>query len=270
MDIPLPYSHGNIVPPQTPPWQVANTRPTNMSANPGTADNAFGHRKATITLSVHKQKDSEPAIRIKTFLDSAPYTTNNYPHNRVYQSTVWPEDLRLVQRVSLAIVLGDDHCTLADRKAMNNILAGLLNFLDGASAVEFLRIQLLDGHNLETAELVEVLQPLAIYARRMPDVPVKLVSISADLNNALLELRRSHSRSDDAVERFYSAARTAARSGARFHEAGLESRLLGLNRKIEIIMADIGFVEPGPVCSERLEAGIRRVQGVLELLLAGV
>lgn len=270
MDNFLPSSQEEAVPPQTPSRQVTNTRPTNMSSNPRTPESTSANRKVTITLSVHKQNASEPTIQVKTFFDNAPCTTNNYPINRTYQSTAWPGDLRLVQRASIALALGP-HSTPADRIAMNQTLAGLLNFIDAASEIKFLQIQPLnDNNNLTTEELLEVVQPLTMWARRMPDVAVKLVNVSALLTDLLLQMRRSHSRSDDAVERFYSAVRIAARAGAWLHQAGLDSRLLGLNRKFEIIMAELGFVGPGPDSSARLEAGTRRAQGVLELILDGV
>lgn len=187
-----------------------------MSGTQDTADDDSGHRRITITLSVLKRQSSDPIIHIRTFLDNAPYTTNEYPSNRVYQSTVWPEELRLVQHASVAIVLGD-HCTLADRIAMNHTLAGLLTFLDAASKMETLQIQPLDGHNLELADLVEVLQPVAIWSRHLPNVGLKLTNASPDLIDALLQSRRSLSRAEDSVDRLYSSIRTAARAAGRLN-----------------------------------------------------
>lgn len=252
---------------QTRPPHFTYARSSKMSETQDVADDASGHRKITITLSVLKRKCSDPVIHIRTFLDSVPYTTNEYLSNRVYQSTVWPEELRLVQRVSVAIALGD-HCSLADRVAMNQTLAGLLTFLDPASKIDSLRIQPLDSHNIKLADLVEVLQPVAIWSRRMPEVAQSLTNASEELVNALLQSRRSLSRTDDSIERLYSSIRTAARAAARLHQAGLHSRILGLNRKLARIMADVGFIEPAG--SARAEDAVKRMHVVLAKLLDGV
>jgi hypothetical protein len=91
-----------------------------------------------ISLSVRKEKTSLPAIRVETALDGLPLFSSDYPRGRVWQSAVWPEELREAQHVSVIIELGSQ-CATRDRIAMNHTFAGLINFLDVASKVTSLR-----------------------------------------------------------------------------------------------------------------------------------
>ena len=100
---------------------------------------------------------------------------------------------------------------------MYHTFGGPINYLDAASRVKSLRIQLLDAHNLTTTGILEVIQPATIMVRCRPDVATKLVDISTELIDAAVQARRSHSRSDDTIENFYSRVRIAARVTGRLH-----------------------------------------------------
>jgi len=220
-----------------------------------------------ISLSVRKDKTSLPAIRVETALDGLPHFSSDFPRGRVWQSAVWPEQLREVQHVSVTIELGSQ-CASRDRIAMNHTFAGLINYLDAASSVESLRIQLLDAHNFTTAELLEVIQPATILVRCRPDVATKLVDISAELIDAAVQARRSHSRSDDTIEEFYSRVRMAARAAGRLHMATLHSRIEKLNHDMAEIMAEVGLVRPG--IREKVEVAIGKLDVVLACLMDGL
>ena len=220
-----------------------------------------------ISLSVRKDKTSLPAIRVETALDGLPHFSSDFPRGRVWQSAVWPEQLREVQHVSVTIELGSQ-CASRDRIAMNHTFAGLINYLDAASSVESLRIQLLDAHNFTTAELLEVIQPATILVRCRPDVATKLVDISAELIDAAVQARRSHSRSDDTIEEFYSRVRMAARAAGRLHMATLNSRIEKLNHDMAKIMAEVGLVRPG--IREKVEVAIGKLDVVLACLMDGL
>jgi hypothetical protein len=233
----------------------------------GNYDMAPIHNEFTISLSVRKEKTSLPAVRVETVLDGLPLFSSDYPRGRVWQSAVWPEELREVQHVSVTIELGSQ-CATRDRIAMNHTFAGLINYLDAASKVESLRIQLLDAHRFMTSELLEIIQPAAILVRCRPDVATKLVDISAELIDAAVQSRRSHSRSDDTVEELYSRVRMAARTAGRLHLAGLHARVEKLNYDMAEIMAGVRFVGPG--MRERVEVVSGKLDGVLAGLMDGL
>jgi len=225
------------------------------------------HTEFAISLSIRKEKTSLPAIRVETVLDGMPHFSSDYPRGRVWQSAVWPEQLREVQHVSVTIELGSQ-CASRDRIAMNHTFAGLINYLDAASRVESLRIQLLDAHNFTTTELLEVIQPAAILVRCRPDVATKIVDVSAELVDAAVQARRSHSRSDDTIEEFYSRVRIASRAAGRLHQAALHSRIEKLNHDMAEIMAEVGFVGPG--IREKVEVAIGKLDVVLACLMDGL
>ena len=220
-----------------------------------------------ISLSVRKDKTSLPAIRVETALHGLPHFSSDFPRGRVWQSAVWPEQLREVKHVSVTIELGSQ-CASRDRIAMNHTFAGLINYLDAASSVESLRIQLLGAHNFTTAELLEVIQPAAILVRCRPDVATKIVDVSAELVDAAVQARRSHSRSDDTIEEFYSRVRIASRAAGRLHQAALHSRIEKLNHDMAEIMAEVGFVGPG--IREKVEVAIGKLDVVLACLMDGL
>lgn len=223
--------------------------------------------ECTVLLSVQKNKTSLPTIHVTTTLNDQPYSSNDYPRGRVWQSAVWPEQLREVQHISVTIELGSQ-CASRDRIAMNHTFAGLINFLDAVSKVLSLRIQLQDAHHFTTTELLQVIQPAAILVRCRPEVAVKLVDISAELIDAAVQVRRSHSRSDDTIEELYSRVRMAARAAGRLHQAGLHARIEKLNGDMAEIMAEVGFVGPG--IREKAEITIGKLDVVLGGLLEGL
>lgn len=225
------------------------------------------HTEFAISLSVRKEKPSLPAIRVETALDGLPHFSSDFPRGRVWQSAVWPEQLREVQHVSVTLQLGSQ-CAARDRIAMNHTFAGLINFLDAASRVDSLRIQLLDAHHYTTRELLEVIQPATILVRCRPDVATKLVDISAELIEAAVQARRSHSRRDDAIEEFYSRVRIAARAAGRLYQAALHSRIEKLNHDMAEIMAEVDFV--GPEIREKVEVAIGKLDVVLACLMDGL
>lgn len=167
----------------------------------------------------------------------------------------------------MTIELGSQ-CASRNRIAMNHTFAGLINYLDAASKAESLRIQLLDAHRFTTPELLEIIQPAAILARCRPDVATKLVDISAELIDAAVQARRSHSRSDDTIEELYSRVRMAARAAGRLHLAGLHARIEKLNGDMAEVMAGVGFFGPG--MRESVEVGVGKVDGVLAGLMDGL
>lgn len=223
--------------------------------------------ECAVSLSVQKNKASLPTIQVKTTLNGQPYSSNDYPRGRVWQSAVWPEALREVQHISVTIELGSQ-CASRDRIAMNHTFAGLINFLDAVSKVQSLRIQLPDSHHLTTSELLDVIQPAAILVRCRPDVAVKLADISAELIDAAVQVRRSHSRSDDTIEELYSRVRMAARAAGRLHQAGLHARMEKLNGDMAEIMAAVGFVGPG--IREKVKVAVGKLDVVLAGLLEGL
>ena len=221
----------------------------------------------TISLSVQKNGGSLPAVGVTTSLEGVAHSSNDYPRGRVWQSAVWPETLREVQHVSITIELGSQ-CASRDRLTMNHTFAGLTNYLDEASRVESLRVQLPDAFHFSTAELLEVIQPATILVRCRPDVATRLVDVSAELVEAAVQVRRSHSRNDDTVEQFYSKVRMAARAAGHLHLAGMHSRIEALNHDMAVIMAEVGFVGPGS--REKVEAAVRKVDTVLARLMEGL
>jgi hypothetical protein len=225
------------------------------------------HSEFAIALSVRKDKTSLPAIRVETVLNGMPHFSSDYPRGRVWQSVIWPEQLREVKHVSVTIELGSQ-CASRDRIAMNHTFAGLINYLDAASRVESLRIQLLDAHNFTTTELLEVIQPAAILVRCRPDVATKIVDVSAELVDAAVQARRSHSRNDDTIEEVYSRVRIASRAAGRLHQAALHSRIEKLNHDMAEIMAEVGFVGPG--IREKVEVAIGKLDVVLACLMDGL
>lgn len=220
-----------------------------------------------ISLSVRKKKTSLPTIRVETALDGLPHFSSDYPRGRVWQSAVWPEELREVRHVSATIDLGP-RCACRDRIAMNHTLAGLINCLDAASKVESLCIQLLDAHHFTVPELLEIIQPATILVRCRWEVATKIVDVSAELVDAALQAGRSHNRSDDTIEEFYSRVRIAARAAGRLHLAGLHAQIEKLNCDMAEIMAEVGFVGPG--LREKVEVAIGKVDVVLACLMEGL
>lgn len=151
---------------------------------------------------------------------------------------------------------------------MNHTLAGLINCLDAASKVESLRIQLLDAHHFTVPELLEIIQPATILVRCRWEVATKIVDVSAELVDAALQAGRSHNRSDDTIEEFYSRVRIAARAAGRLHLAGLHAQIEKLNCDMAEIMAEVGFVGPG--LREKVEVAIGKVDVVLACLMEGL
>lgn len=223
--------------------------------------------ECAVLLSAQKNKTSLPTIQVKTTLNGQPYSSNDCPRGRVWQSAVWPEQLREVQHISVTIELGSQ-CASRDRIVMNHTFAGLINFLDAVSKVQSLRIQLQDSHQFTTSELLQVIQPAKILVRCRPEVAVKLADISAELIDATVQIRRSHSRSDVTIEELYSRVRVAARAAGRLHQAGFHARIEKLNGVLAEIMAEVGFVGPG--IREKVEVAIEKLDVVLGGLLEGL
>ena len=228
---------------------------------------ATTYSEFAISLSVRKGKTSLPAIRVETALDGLPHFSSDFSRGRVWQSAVWPEQLREVQHVSVTIELGSQYAS-RDRLAMNHTFASLINYLDAVSKVESMRIQLLDAQLFTTTELLEVIQPAAILVRCRPDVATKLVDVSAGLLDAAVQARRSHSRNDDSIEELYSRVRIAARAAGRFHQAALRSRIEKLNHDMAEIMAEVGFVGPG--IRKKVEVAIGKLDILLACLMDGL
>lgn len=241
--------------------------PVELSKATDTANMATTHNSFSISLSVQKGEISLSTIRITTHLNGLACSSNNYPRGYVYQSAVWPEALREVQQVSVTIELGSQ-CASADRVAVNQIFAGLVNYLDAASKVEFLRIQLPDADRYQTTELLEIIQPVAILARQRIDVALKLVDVRAEVLDALVKARRSHSRSDDTIEQLYSKIRIAARAAARLNQAGLLAQTASLNHDMAGILTELDFV--GPRFREKVEMATEKVDMVLARTMEGV
>jgi hypothetical protein len=219
-----------------------------------------------VTLSMRKDKTSRPTIRIETALNDLP-SSHDYPRGRVWQSAIWSEVIREVQHVSVTIELGSPNAS-RDRLAMNHTLAGLINYLDAASRVESLDIQLKSSRHFTTTELLQVIQPATILVRCRPDVAVKLIGMSEELVGAAVQARRSHSRDDDTVEQLYSKVRMVANAFGLFNLAGLSARLGDPNLDMSEIMAELEFVGPGS--REKVEVAIGKVQGVLARLMEGI
>ena len=148
---------------------------------------------------------------------------------------------------------------------MNHTFAGLTNYLDEASRVESLRVQLPDAFHFSTAELLEVIQPATILVRCRPDVATRLVDVSAELVEATVQVRRSHSRNDNTIEELYSKVRMIARAAGHLHLAGMHARIEALNHDMAEIMAEVGFVGPGS--REKVEAANGKVCAVLARLM---
>jgi hypothetical protein len=204
-----------------------------------------------INLSVRHANTANPRVHVKTTRNLIVYSNDYHPQDHVYQSAVYYEILRYTPHISVTIELGR-HCALADRIAMNHILAGLLTFLDEEADVETLQFRVLDGHRFTTAELVEVLQPVAMWIGKMPNVGVRHFGPLAELHHALVQARRSHSPSDDS-------------------RWGLPGLLQGLNREMAEIMADVRFVSPGKSAEPDIAAEkVRVVLGKLSKALQEV
>lgn len=231
---------------------------------PGTNDKIFSHDKFTATLTVRNGDPATPTIHVKTFLENLAYSTNDYPRARVYQSAVWPEALRETKHVSVAIGLGNQSA-LEDRIAMNHTLTGLMTYLDAASKIKSLNIRLLDGHHHRKAELVETLQPVTIWVRCRSEVAVKLVDIAGEVKDVLVQVGRSHSRSDETIERLYGAVRMAARAAGQLNQAGRLTRIAGLNHEMAKIMTDVGFV--GSTSRMEVELATEQLEVVLACLI---
>ena len=113
-----------------------------------------------------------------------------------------------------------------------------------------------------------MIQPATILVRCRPDIATKLVDISAELSDAAVQARRSHSRRDDTIEEFYSRVRIAARAAGRLHQAALHSLIEKLNHDMAEIMAEVGFVRPG--IREKVEVTIGKLDVVLACLMDGL
>jgi hypothetical protein len=212
-----------------------------------------------INLSVRHANTANPRVHVKTTRNLIVHSNDYHPQDHVYQSAVYYEILRYTPHISVTIELGR-HCALADRIAMNHTLAGLLTFQDEEADVETLQFRVLDGHRFTTAELVEVLQPVAMWIGKMPNVGVRHFGPLAELHHALVRARRSHSPSDDSVCEFYSVVRMAARTAWQLREEwGLPGLLQGLNREMAEIMADVRFVSPGKSAEPDIAAEKARV-----------
>lgn len=234
-----------------------------MSETTGIATPVPTYNQFTATLSVRNEQRATPKIYVKTSLDDLDYSMNEYPRGRGYQSAVWPEALREAEHVSVTIELGSQ-CALTDRIAMNQTLAGLMTYLDALSPVATIQVRLLDGYRFEKTELVEVLKPIAIWARNRQDIPIKLTDCTEELQSALVDVRRLHSRSDDTIERLYSVVRMSARTAARLNEVRLLAEIADLNQEMGRIMADVGFL--GTTSRARVELAIEEVETVLAQL----
>jgi hypothetical protein len=170
-----------------------------------------------INLSVRHANTANPRVHVKTTWKLIVYSNDYHPQDHVYQSAVYYEILRYTPHISVTIELGR-HCALADRIAMNHTLAGLLTSLDEEADVETLQFRVLDGHRFTTAELVEVLQPVAMWIGEMPNVGVRHFGPLAELHHTIVRARRSHSPSDGSIREFYSVVRMAGRTAWQLRE----------------------------------------------------
>jgi hypothetical protein len=219
-----------------------------------------------IHMSLQRDKASRPAIRVETTMNDLPYSSNDYPRGRVWQSAMWPEAIRELQYISVTIELSSKSVS-RDRLAMNHTLAGLVNYLDAASRVESLQIQLLVNRHFTTTELLDVIKPATILARCRPNVAIKLVGVSEELIGASVQARRSHSRDDDTTEQLYSKVRMVMNAAGHMHLAAMHTRLESLNLDMAEVMAELGFVGPGN--REKVEVAMMKVDGVLARLMEG-
>jgi hypothetical protein len=222
-----------------------------------------------IHMSLQRDKASRPAIRVETTMNDLPYSSNDYPRGRVWQSAMWPEAIRELQYISVTIEPSSKSVS-RDRLAMNHTLAGLVNYLDAASRVESLQIQLLVNRHFTTTELLDVIKPATILARCRPNVAIELVGVSEELIGASVQVqaRRSYSRDDDTIEQLYSKVRMVINAAGRMYLAAMHTRLESLNLDRAEVMAELGFVGPGN--RETVEVATLKVDGVLARLMEGL
>lgn len=147
----------------------------------------------------------------------------------------------------------------------DHALAGLLFFLDAASSVKTLRVQLLSGHTLLSDDLLEVFQPVAILNRRMSDVDMNLSDISSEISKRIDQKKIFVSRNDDTEERLFSLLRTAARATVRLNRAGMVRPPKNLEYEMSGVLKKMGFVGPGH--AKEAGAAVQDVEKLLERLM---
>lgn len=241
------------------PPQLANTPNMAHASNKQAAQARF-----LITLSVRGARTSTAKIHIKTFVNTTFFSSSEHLLGHVYQSTAWPEPLREVEHVTVAVELGG-RSDKPSQLAMNHTLAGLLFFLDAASSIKTLRLKLDSGHTLLSDDLLEVFQPVAILQRRMQDVDIKLSDISSDISKKIDQTRIFVSRNDDTEERLFSLLRTAARANVRLNSAGMVLPAKNLEHETSGVLKKMGFVGPGH--AKEAEAAVQEVEKLLERLI---
>lgn len=217
-----------------------------------------------ITLSVRGARTSTAKIHIKTFVNTTFFSSSEHPLRYVYQSTAWPEPLREVEHVTVAVELGG-RSDKPSQLAMNHTIAGLLFFLDAASCIKTLRLKLDSGHTLLSDDLLEVFQPVAILNRRMQDVDFKLSDISSEISKRIDQRRILVSRNDDTEERLFSLLRTAARATVRLNRTGMVTPAKNLEYEIHKVLKKMGFVGPGR--AKGAGAAVQDVEKLLERLM---
>lgn len=231
----------------------------------GTTAHDFAKKTFTITLSAQGVRTPTANIHIKIEIDNTLFSSKEYLLADVYQSTVWPEALRETQGISVQIAPGD-RPDKPSRLALNHTFAGLLMFLDAASETKIFQLRLLDGHTLLKNEINEVLRPVAFWCRRTKGF---VDSDTQDMAEAIKDrLKRQTtlvSRSDDSIDRLYSAVRMVVRATARLDHAGMSKQAVEFRDEMVICLKNMDFVEPG--CAVQAEEAIQEVEKLLSRLM---
>lgn len=179
------------------------------------------HVHFRVKLSVEHDRLLEDQIHVKTFSGDHLVRSKAYQPKSTYMSSVWLLSSRKFRCVSIAINL-DGPKTRPCQMALNHVLAGLLLYLDAASDITKLNLRLLGKRDVDTSLLQDILHPVCIWGRRMPDVKIGLINLPSDVRSTLIS-RIEHiprTRDDEAVESLFSAVRIAARATARLEQKG--------------------------------------------------
>lgn len=220
-----------------------------------------------VKLSVERDGSPGDQIRVKTFAGDHLVRAKTYQPKSVYMSSVWPLSLRKFHRVSIAIKL-EGAPTRPYQMALNHVLAGLLMYLDAASDITNLNLRLLGKKGVDTSVLQDILHPVCIWGRRMPDVKIGLINLPSDVRSTLISRIEHIPRTpdDEAVESLFSAIRIAARATARLEHKGWSTlTLLDMRQGTAEIIDKVGVIAPG--CKLRARVGDREVIELLRQLL---
>lgn len=216
-----------------------------------------------VKLSVERDNLLGNQIHVKTFAGDHLVRSKAYQPDSVYTSSVWPLSLGKFRYISIAVKL-EGAPTRPCQMALNHALAGLLLYLDAASDITNLNLRLLGKRDVDTSLLQDILHPVCIWGRRMPDVKIGLINLPSDVRSTLISRIECipRTRDDEAVESLFSAIRIAARATARLEQKGCSAlTLMDMRQGMAEIIDKVGVIASG--CKLRARVGDR---GVIELL----